>query len=240
MAKALGNNWARLHNDGAHITDWAFLEPQPSKWQWSDDHLQLYLDGKLTILGQFSTAPKWASYLADTSIGGDGGYFGKYFLPKDLGQYSNYVKTLAERYKGKTNAYKIWNEPWQVRWFGVGYVEEDGRQRIISPPNAPQATSSSAKSPFKSPKPLIQKSPSSDLTPPRPKNPNRAPMVLPTVPPGRQASSKPVGFSIPTSLVSTLTTRMPTASPATPQQAPSSLPSAQRKILAHPTASLDE
>jgi hypothetical protein len=128
MAKALGNNWARLHNDGAHITDWASLEPKPGEWKWSDAHL--------AVLGQFSTAPKWASYLADTGIEGDGGYFGKYFLPKDPAQFANYVKTLAGRYKGKIHAYEVWNEPWQVKWFGEKYVEVDGRRKIVSPPDA--------------------------------------------------------------------------------------------------------
>ncbi len=136
MAKALGNNWARLHNDGAHITDWVSLEPNPGEWQWSDADLQRYLDGNLAVLGQFSTAPKWASYLQDTGIEGSGGYFGKYFLPKDLGQFRNYVTTLASRYKDKIHAYEVWNEPWQVKWFGVKYVEEDGRRRIVSPPDA--------------------------------------------------------------------------------------------------------
>lgn len=136
MAKALGNNWARLHNDGAHITDWADLEPKPGEWHWSDDDLQRYIDGHLSVLGQFSTAPKWASYLDDTGIESDGGYFGKYFLPKDPAQFANYVTTLATRYKGKISAYEVWNEPWQVRWFGVKYLEEDGRRKIVSPPDA--------------------------------------------------------------------------------------------------------
>lgn len=136
MAKALGNNWARLHNDGAHITDWASIEPKPGDWRWSDADLQRYADGHLAVLGQFSTAPKWASYLQDTGVEGSGGYFGKYFLPKDLGQFRNYVTTLASRYQNKIQAYEVWNEPWQVKWFGVKYVEEDGRRRIVSPPDA--------------------------------------------------------------------------------------------------------
>lgn len=136
MAKALGNNWARLHNDGAQITDWASLEPEQGQWRWRDAELQRYLDGHLAVLGQFSTAPKWASYLADTGFDGDGGYFGKYFLPKDPAQFAAYVKALAERYKGKISAYEVWNEPWQVRWFGVKYVEEDGRRKIVAPPDA--------------------------------------------------------------------------------------------------------
>ena len=138
MAKALGNNWARLHNDGAHITDWASLEPKPGEWNWDDAALQRYQSANLSVLGQFSTAPKWASYLADTGIESDGGYFGKYFLPKDDEKFANYVSTLASRYKGRIQAYEIWNEPWQVKWFGVGYVEEDGRRKIVTVPNPQQ------------------------------------------------------------------------------------------------------
>lgn len=135
MAKALGNNWARLHNDGGHITDWRYLEPEPGQWKWADADIDRYRKQHLTVLGQVSTAPKWASYLNDTGIDGDGGYFGKYFLPKDLKQFANYARTLAEHYRGKIAAYEIWNEPWQVRWFGQRYVEVDGTLRIESPDN---------------------------------------------------------------------------------------------------------
>ena len=152
MAKALGNNWARLHDDGAHITDWVDLEPEPGQWRWSDDDLQRYLDGHLSVLGQFSTAPKWASYLSDTGISGDGGYFGKYFLPKKLSDFANYVTTLAERYKGKITAYEVWNEPWEVKWFGVAYVEEDGRRKIVAPRDAAKRYTELCKAAFEAAK----------------------------------------------------------------------------------------
>lgn len=135
MAKALGNNWVRLHNDGGEITKWHYLEPEPGQWKWRDELLARYRDNHLLVLGQYATAPRWASYLADTGITGTGGYFGQFFLPKKMEDFAAYVKAVTARYKGIITAYEVWNEPWQVKWFGVGYVEADGVRRIVTVPN---------------------------------------------------------------------------------------------------------
>lgn len=138
MAKAIGSNWVRLHNDGNHITAWAMLEPRQGEWKWerADADLALYRQGHLEILGMLETAPKWASLWGQTERGraatGGPGYFEMYFQPRDLGLYADYVRTLATRYKDQIRAYEVWNEPWQVKWFGARYVEHEGRQKIAT------------------------------------------------------------------------------------------------------------
>lgn len=135
MAKALGNNWARLHNDGGEIIEWFYLEPEPGDWQWRDEQLARYRAIDLMVLGQLSTAPRWASLLSETGIDGTGGYFGRFFLPKKMEDFAAYVKAVTAHYQDSISAYEVWNEPWQVKWFGVGYVEEDGKRRIVTVPD---------------------------------------------------------------------------------------------------------
>ncbi len=136
MAKAIGANWTRLHNDGNHITAWAMLEPTKGEWRWADADLARYRDGHLEILGMLETAPKWASLWGQTERGraakGGPGYFEMYFQPRDLADYSAYVRTVAERYKDQIRAYEVWNEPWQIKWFGSHYVQHEGRQKIMT------------------------------------------------------------------------------------------------------------
>ena len=136
MAKATGNNWVRLHNDGNHITAWALLEPSKGDWRWADRDLDRYRDGRMEVLGMLETAPKWASLWGDTEKGpsatGGPGYFEMYFQPKSVSDYVAYVKAVTTRYRGRIRAYEVWNEPWQVKWFGAAYTEEEGRQKIIT------------------------------------------------------------------------------------------------------------
>lgn len=136
MAKAIGNNWVRLHNDGNHITAWAMLEPTKGEWHWSDADLGRYREGHMEVLGMLETAPKWASLWGLTARGeaatGGPGYFEMYFQPRDLADFANYVSTVVTHYKDQISAYEIWNEPWQIKWFGTHYVEDEGRQKIMT------------------------------------------------------------------------------------------------------------
>ena len=139
MAKAIGNNWVRLHNDGNHITAWALLEPEEGDWRWADEDLQRYRDAHLEILGMLETAPAWASKWGLTERGSvpgaRPGYFEMFFQPRSTDLYAAYVRALVERYRDDIRAYEVWNEPWQVRWFGTHYVEVEGRPRIATSEN---------------------------------------------------------------------------------------------------------
>ena len=122
MAKAVGSNWVRLHDAGLDYLGWYHLEPEQGQWKFRDKELHRYRRLGMKILGELGTAPKWASYYQD--VGRDhSGYFDRYYQPKRLEDYANYVRIVTQRYKGVIDAYDVWNEPWIHAWWAVGYDE---------------------------------------------------------------------------------------------------------------------
>ncbi len=119
MAKAIGNNWVRLHDTGMEWIGWNFLEPEPGQWTFFDDQINRYRKQHLKILGELSTTPYWASY--DPEATRRNGYWDKFFQPKDLAAYANYVKKVTDHYKGVIDTYEVWNEPWNAAWFAQSY-----------------------------------------------------------------------------------------------------------------------
>jgi hypothetical protein len=128
MAKAIGINWVRLHDAGMEYLGWYHIEPQRGEWKFRDKEIHRYRRFGMKVLGELGTAPKWASYYQD--VGKDhSGYFDCYYQPKDLEDYANYVRTVAQRYKGVIDAYDVWNEPWIHAWWAVSYDESKGGDR---------------------------------------------------------------------------------------------------------------
>jgi len=125
MTKAMGINWVRLHDAGLGYIGWFWLEPKPGEWVFFDEELKRYREEELLIFGELGTAPTWASYWTGsgrTQVG----YFDRFFQPRDLGQYRNYVQTVVSRYKDIIRAYDVWNEPWIAEWWGVDWDPEIG------------------------------------------------------------------------------------------------------------------
>jgi len=135
MTKAVGVNWVRFHDAGWKWIAWYALEREPGKWTFADEAIGRYRAQHLKILGCLVTAPEWASYFEQKQSG----YFDRFFQPKNPKDYANYVKVVAERYKGVIDAYDIWNEPWNAAWFarGCDHTKKDraGYQRS---PTSPQ------------------------------------------------------------------------------------------------------
>ncbi|MEO6907520.1 MAG: hypothetical protein ABI210_06480 [Abditibacteriaceae bacterium] len=121
MAKAIGINWTRLHDAGLDYIGWHYLEPQKGQWSFRDAELKRYRKYGIKILGELSTSPQWASYQQDTARKGKDGYFDKFFQPKNLDDYANYVRVVTARYKGVIDAYEVWNEPWIAAWWPVAF-----------------------------------------------------------------------------------------------------------------------
>jgi len=121
-AKAIGMNWTRLHDAGLEYIGWYYLEPQKGNWQFRDADLNRYRKYGLKIMGELSTAPLWASTLTTQH----NGYFDKFYEPKNLDDYANYVRTVTARYKGVIDTYEIWNEPWGSGYFPVAYDASAG------------------------------------------------------------------------------------------------------------------
>ena len=123
MAKAIGINWTRLHDAGSDYLMWYYIEPEKGRWIFHDKEINRYRKYGMKIPAELGTAPKWASYYQDVRRDYNG-YFDKFYQPKNLDDYANYVKTVTERYKGIIDAYDVWNEPWIHAWWGVGYDEK--------------------------------------------------------------------------------------------------------------------
>lgn len=125
MAKAVGINWTRFHDAGLPYIGWWNLEPEPGQWRFFDEDIQRFRRHHIKIFAELGTAPPWASYYADSGRKAFG-YFDKFFQPKDLKQYANYVRVVTRRYKGVIDAFDVWNEPWIHAWWGIAYDHEKG------------------------------------------------------------------------------------------------------------------
>lgn len=109
MAKAVGVNWARLHDAGIEFIEWSALEPAPGQWTFHDRELNRYRQYHMSVLGQLVTAPKWASrHPGNISLG----YYDRFFMPKNRSDFGNYVRTVVQRYRGVIQAWDLWNEPY--------------------------------------------------------------------------------------------------------------------------------
>jgi hypothetical protein len=75
----------------------------------------------------FSTAPEWASYFDKARSS----YYDRFYQPRDLDQFANYVRTVAKRYQGLIDTWDVWNEPWNAGWWAVSY-DEAGKRYITS------------------------------------------------------------------------------------------------------------
>jgi hypothetical protein len=124
MMKAAGVNWARLHDAGTDYIGWYHLESQKGVWTFHDEELNRYRTNHIKIFAGLQTAPTWASFYADSGKKDLDSYADRYFQPKDIDAWSNYVRTVTARYKGVIDDYFIWNEPWGASFWHTGYDPE--------------------------------------------------------------------------------------------------------------------
>jgi len=95
IAARMGVKWTRCWNVGVGTT-WTAVEPQPGRWRWQDDRLQMCLDQGIIPIGLLELKPDWApNYLAD-----DG----------DKGPWLNYIKHVVAHYAGKIDHWELFNE----------------------------------------------------------------------------------------------------------------------------------
>jgi len=112
MAKAAGVNWVRLHDAGMQFIGWSWLETERGKWTFFDDEIHRYRANHLSILGQFETAPHWATGFPKPCVG----YWDRWFEPQNLDDWANYVRTVTTRYRDDIRHWEVWNEPWGSFW----------------------------------------------------------------------------------------------------------------------------
>ncbi|MCS7265786.1 MAG: hypothetical protein NZ805_13245 [Armatimonadetes bacterium] len=104
LAKALGCGWVRLL-DACAATHWDVVEPKQGEWtfereRWIDEAVDTYKRAGLQILGLLFRTPLWAS--SGDSVN---------HPPKDLDAWRRYVRKVAEHFKGRIDAWEVWNEP---------------------------------------------------------------------------------------------------------------------------------
>ncbi len=92
MLKAIGVNWTRLHDAGLDYIGWYHLEPRKGQWEFRDEPIHRYRKQHVMILGELGTAPPWASHHPGYDVNG---YFDRFYQPRDLDNYGNYVRAVA-------------------------------------------------------------------------------------------------------------------------------------------------
>jgi len=117
VARDLGLRWVRLH-DASMIGKWPVAEPQAGHFEFYDKEVDAAHAAGLQILGMFDGAPARVSTKPR-----EGGYWGIWNIPDKpdaLPQWRNYVATLAGHYRGRIDAWEVWNEPWGQWWISSG------------------------------------------------------------------------------------------------------------------------
>jgi hypothetical protein len=89
---------------------WSELEPEKGQWHFErlDAAIDLAARHHVSVLLTLGLTPGWASSRpAEKS-----GYrLGNAAPPVSMTDWDNYIQTVASRYKGRIQAYEIWNEP---------------------------------------------------------------------------------------------------------------------------------
>ena len=93
-------------------TTWSTTEKSKGVFDWSNLDAAVanaQTHGMGNILYVLAGTPSWAT--DDPSSGGAAGVLpGAAGMPKDIGDWDDWVRAVATRYKGKINAYQVWNE----------------------------------------------------------------------------------------------------------------------------------
>jgi len=91
-------------------TAWSYLEPARGIWNFAtlDSSVALAERHHVEVLLTLGVPPSWASRRPEEPS--DYGPGGK-APPRDIGDWRDYVRTVATRYRGRIHAYEIWNEP---------------------------------------------------------------------------------------------------------------------------------
>jgi hypothetical protein len=93
---------------------WPDLEPNKGQWQFErlDRYVSLAQQHHTSILLPLGMSPLWASARPQVTA-----------EPKNVDDWRTFVRTVATRYKGRIQAYEIWNEP-NLRDFWTGTTDQ--------------------------------------------------------------------------------------------------------------------
>ena len=98
MVRDLGLSWVKQQ-----IT-WRDIEREKGTYYWGElDPIATYLaDQGASVMLTVVRSPTWA--VPNGKLGDDG-------TPRNPQDYGDFMRALAQRYKGKVRAYQLWNEP---------------------------------------------------------------------------------------------------------------------------------
>jgi GH35 family endo-1,4-beta-xylanase len=102
---------------------WYELEPRKNEFHFErlDEYVAIAQEKHVKVLLPLVGTPSWAS--ARPTEAKSGNPPGTAAEPADMDDWRNFVRTVATRYKGKIEAYEIWNEPNEDN-FWTGKVEQ--------------------------------------------------------------------------------------------------------------------
>ena len=95
---------------------WPNLEPQRGRWDFSnlDRYVALAQQHGVEVVLPLAMTPAWASARPEEKGAYGIGYAAP---PKDIDDWRVFVRTVAQRYKGRIKAYELWNEVNYQRFF---------------------------------------------------------------------------------------------------------------------------
>ena len=91
---------------------WRDLEPSAGEWHWARaDHILDDIERTgLRLIARLGQPPAWAQSQATAPP--------VIAPPRNLAEWARYCRAVAERYRGRIQAYQIWNEPNLAREWG--------------------------------------------------------------------------------------------------------------------------
>lgn len=106
----------------ARVT-WRDLEPKKNEFQFGrlDRCIAAAEQHHVKVLLPLVSTPEWASSKPNEEIKGTPK--GSASEPADMEDWSKFVRTVAERYRGRIEAYEIWNEP-NMKMFWTGSIDQ--------------------------------------------------------------------------------------------------------------------
>jgi len=101
---------------------WPNLEPSKNRWRFEmlDRYVAIAAEHHVGLLLPLGLSPTWASArpLEKSTYAP-----GNAAEPRDIEDWRTYVRTVVQRYKGRIQAYEIWNEP-NLKQFWSGNVDQ--------------------------------------------------------------------------------------------------------------------
>ncbi|MBI3920167.1 MAG: hypothetical protein HY318_02020, partial [Armatimonadetes bacterium] len=102
-----GIKWCRVGAGATPLTDWPGIEKERGKFDWraADGELKSFDDPEgLSLLPILGYTPQWASRAPAANDF-------QFYPPKDIRDFSRFVRACVGRYKHRVRVWEVWNEP---------------------------------------------------------------------------------------------------------------------------------